>query len=346
MSKILLLVLILALASTVAGTVYSIYSEKKNTQEALWTEFKQSHSKSYANKAEDKKRFDIFLANLKDVDSRNKKEKKMIHGITKFSDLSEKEFKGFLNTKAPSKAEADKISKKLKKSNPMLSTAVTPTLVDWTGIYTTPIKNQGYCGGCWAFSAAEQFESDSMRLLGTDYILSPEELIDCVPTATYGCSGCSGGWPLNAVIWAANVPGGIETESYYPYTAFMGTSSTCGSTSNPVVTATTYTNPTSETDMASYLQSTGPLSIAVNAVNWSSYTGGIMTPASCGSQTTIDHAVQAVGVYPVAASSGGYWKVRNQWGTSWGESGYIRLSYGQNTCLITYYAFGLTVTAA
>ena len=78
--------------------------------------------------------------------------------------------------------------------------------------------------------------------------------------------------------------------------------------------------------MASYVQSTGPLSVCVDANNWNSYTGGIMSV--CG--TSVDHCVQAVGV---DASS--YWKVRNSWGTSWGESGFIRLKYGQNTCAIT-----------
>jgi len=81
--------------------------------------------------------------------------------------------------------------------------------------------------------------------------------------------------------------------------------------------------------MASYVQATGPLSVCVDASSWNSYTGGILS--TCGKN--VDHCVQAVGVYP--ASSGGYWKVRNSWGTSCGESGYIRLAYGKNTCDIT-----------
>jgi len=80
--------------------------------------------------------------------------------------------------------------------------------------------------------------------------------------------------------------------------------------------------------MASYVQSTGPLSVCLDANTWNSYTGGIMSV--CGQ--SVDHCVQAVGV---DASTGGYWKVRNSWGTSWGESGYIRLAYGKNTCAIT-----------
>jgi len=90
---------------------------------------------------------------------------------------------------------------------------------------------------------------------------------------------------------------------------------------------TNYYTLSSETDMASHVVSTGPVAIALDASAWSSYTGGILS--TCG--TSIDHAVQAVGV-----DTSSYWKVRNSWGTSWGESGYIRLAYGDNTCGLTY----------
>jgi len=79
--------------------------------------------------------------------------------------------------------------------------------------------------------------------------------------------------------------------------------------------------------MATYVQSTGPLSVCVDANSWNSYTGGIMSV--CGQ--SVDHCVQAVGV---DASAKGYWKVRNSWNTNWGEAGYIRLAYGKNTCNI------------
>ena len=72
-----------------------------------------------------------------------------------------------------------------------------------------------------------------------------------------------------------------------------------------------YTTVSGETDMANYVLSTGPLSVCLDANNWSTYTGGVMTV--CGNQ--VDHCVQAVGVD--TSSTGGYWIVRNSWGTSW-----------------------------
>jgi len=197
-------------------------------------------------------------------------------------------------------------------------------LVDWSGVLTTPVKDQGYCGSCWAFSATEQIESDSMRTLGTSYILSPEQITQCDTTS----SGCNGGWTEHAYNYVQKA-GGIETNNDYPYTSYQGVTGSCHSTPSKFVIGTDgYTTIKGESSMASYVQSTGPLSVCLDASSWNSYHGGIMT--QCGNR--VDHCVQAVGV---DASNGGYWKVRNSWGTSWGESGYIRLAYGQNTCDIT-----------
>mmetsp|Transcript_154 Transcript_154/g.659 ORF Transcript_154/g.659 Transcript_154/m.659 type:complete len:161 (-) Transcript_154:116-598(-) len=81
-----------------------------------------------------------------------------------------------------------------------------------------------------------------------------------------------------------------------------------------------------EKSMVSYVLTTGPLSVCLDASTWSTYTGGIM--ASCG--TMIDHCVQAVGV----DTGKGFWTVRNSWGVGWGEDGFIRLKLGQDTCAI------------
>ena len=214
---------------------------------------------------------------------------------------------------------------------------LTTSVVDWTGIYTTPVKNQGYCGSCWAFSATSQIESDSMRTLGTSYILSPEQITQCDTKS----KGCNGGWTENAFNYVIN-NGGIETDAVYPYTSGAnGVTGTCkADKTKNVIKVSKYYTVSGETNMATYVQNTGPLSVCLDASSWNSYTGGIMS--SCGN--SVDHCVQAVGVYPV--SSGGYWKVRNQWGTSWGESGFIRLAYGKNTCDITNDPHYVTVSKA
>jgi Papain family cysteine protease len=92
------------------------------------------------------------------------------------------------------------------------------------------------------------------------------------------------------------------------------------------VTVEEYYTVIGETSMTDYVLSTGPLSICVDASDWATYQSGIV--ATCG--TDVDHCVQVVGVDTVK----GYWKVRNTWGTTWGDEGYIYLKWGQNTCAI------------
>jgi len=197
-------------------------------------------------------------------------------------------------------------------------------LVDWTDKYLTPVKDQGSCGSCWAFSAVEQIESEAIRLLGESRLLSVEQVVQCDRTSF----GCGGGWTESAYKYVQNA-GGLETESSYPYTSGNGVTGKCkAGGSSQIVSVNGFTTVRSESQMAAYVQSTGPLSVCVDASVWSSYRSGIMK--ACGNN--INHCVQAAGV---DASTGGYWKVRNSWGTGWGESGFIRLSYGSDTCGLT-----------
>jgi len=292
-----------------------------------WETFKASFGKKYANAIEERTRFKNFIENLRTVTLRNMAERlsngTAVHGVTQFSDLSQAEFEYGYLTATPPKDLGDVLP-----SPHNQEPVATMGLVDWTGKKTTAVKDQGYCGSCWAFSATEQIESDAIRLLGLTYTLSPAQLTQCDTRS----SGCNGGWPL----WAMNyvrTAGGIETLANYPYssTIYSGKTGTCAanpSLYNTVTVSSTY-QLSGEANMASWLQANGPISICIDATTWNSYTSGIVS--SCG--TSINHAVQAVGVDAV---TGGYWKVRNSWSTGWGEAGFIRLSYGKNMCGITY----------
>jgi C1A family cysteine protease len=83
-----------------------------------------------------------------------------------------------------------------------------------------------------------------------------------------------------------------------------------------------------ETSMISYVLSTGPLSVCLDASKWATYTSGIVSSCS----KNIDHCVQVVGIDTTEQ----YWKVRNSWGTDWGADGYIYLESGVDMCGITY----------
>jgi C1A family cysteine protease len=309
---------LIALALCVSATAH-LFTENVEVQKYMFEEFKKEHNKEYTAD-EEPRRFEIFVENLKLIDARNEKETgTATHGITKFADHSVEEFK---------RSHLNYVHKPV---NRTVDTSYSPlpegveALQDWTGVYTTPVKNQGYCGSCWAFSVTEQTESDFMRAGGAETVLSPQQVTSC--TKYWIAGGCNGGNTEKGFEYAE---GGLELDSDYPYTSGdAGVTGDCNADlSKAVVKTTSYTNlGTDESTIASYVQSTGPVSIIVDASEWSSYTGGILS--SCG--TDLDHAVQAVGI----DTAGGYWKVRNSWGTSWGESGFIRLSYGSNTCGLT-----------
>ena len=148
----------------------------------LFDEFKTKFQRTYATDKEAKSRFKNFLEFLRNVDSRNEKEQDVggsaVHGVTIFSDMSDSEMSGIFMGYVPvSTPEVLALSKK-----PMLSKyAGKSNSVDWSGIYTTAIKQQGYCGSCWAFAAVMQIESDGIRagLITTKDDLSTEQLVAC-----------------------------------------------------------------------------------------------------------------------------------------------------------------------
>lgn len=297
--------------------------------------FKLSFNKKYESKEEEETRFNIFKSNLILIDERNLKDPSAKHGVTKFADMSPSEFEHHFTNYKPNdkknKKETD-FHKYRKGGKALINDD--DGLIDWTGKYTTPVKNQGYCGSCWAFSAVEQIESDYIRTQGgpPSTILSTQQVNSCTvydddSLGDDDGGGCDGGLTENAFEYVEN---GIELDFYYPYTSGAeGVTGECESDASKYVVQTTSYTTVSETaegeaDMAAYVQSTGPLSICVDASEWSSYTGGIMSV--CGDD--VDHCVQVVGLNMDEK----YWKVRNSWGADWAEDGFIRLSYGNNTC--------------
>ena len=316
------------IAITTALAVYGkVYTENPKQQLEMWKQFKESFNKRYTTEEEDRTRFGHFLDNLKEADKRQAAERlaggTATHGVTRFSDMSKAEFKAFLGASKPAGyvSTAEKAAKPYKKA--------ASGLVDWTGIYTTPVKNQGQCGSCWAFSATEQIESDTMRTLNEEYILDPQQIVDCADHAY----GCGGGWTEVAYGYVKSA-GGLESEDDYPYVSgHTGRATECQEdSSKALVTVNKFykidEGKGTEDAMGDFMESTGPLSVCVDANTWSSYTGGIMR--FCGQQ--VDHCVQAVGVD--RSGSAPYWVVRNSWGYEWGEQGTIKLAYGDDTCAI------------
>jgi len=216
--------------------------------------------------------------------------------------------------------------------------ANTPKSKDWSGVATTAVKDQGYCGSCWAYSATEGIESGLYMSSGELLELSPQQIISCDKTD----GGCNGGDIPEAFDYVMST-GGIALDSDYPETsAAAGKNGKCKSHAFavqvssakfaiPECTASDCSgNAKYENDLKAALAKHGPMSICVNAASWDSYTGGIFTESCPGGWGDLDHCVQLVGYGTDSGSD--YWKVRNSWASNWGEGGYIRLPVGTNAC--------------
>jgi len=247
--------------------------------------------------------------------------------------------------------------KRMAASNAFVKTAVitdemraaAPSSLDWsTQGATTPVKDQGYCGSCWAYSATEGIESGLFMTTGKLEQLSEQQIVSCDKTD----GGCNGGDLPTAFDYVQSA-GGIATQASYPDTSSdAGQDGKCKS-STPVVKVTGYEyavppctggkcNNQKESDMMAALNTYGPLSVCVNAQNWDGYSSGIYTTKCSGKYNALDHCVQLVGYDTTGSTS--YWKVRNSWASSWGENGFIRLPMGTNACGIADEAMYVTAT--
>jgi len=208
----------------------------------------------------------------------------------------------------------------------ILESANVSNTVDWRKKgAVNAVKNQGQCGSCWAFSTVGALEGAHWVKTGKLVSLSEQQLVDC-STENNGCNGGS-----MDLAFAYTETSKLETEASYPYTATDGT---CQATDAAgIVGATGYTDvaPNDNAQLLAALNKT-PVSIAIEADQgvFQGYQGGILNSADCG--TNLDHGVLIVG----HGSEGGqdYWVVRNSWGPSWGEKGYIRIAdvAGQGIC--------------
>jgi hypothetical protein len=199
--------------------------------------------------------------------------------------------------------------------------------MDWVAEgAVTPVKNQGQCGSCWAFSTTGSVEGAYFVAIGKLVSLSEEDLVQCDHG---GDQGCQGGLMDNAFKWIEQ--NGLCSEGDYPYSSGGGTAGTCKTSCSPVVTVTGFTDVPPKDEKALLLAvAKQPVSVAIEADKsaFQLYNSGVLDSTSCGTQ--LDHGVLIVGY----GTDGGkdYWKVKNSWGATWGESGYLRMVRDKNMC--------------
>lgn len=283
-----------------------------------WTQFKAQHGRVFPTVQEESERSAIFAANAKFVYEENAKGLPYTLELNHLADWYPEEYRGLLGFTPGSNHGG---LENLGVHTP--GGAALQASIDWTEKgAVTPVKNQGQCGSCWAFSTTGAVEGAWQIATGKLVSISEQELVDC----DKGDDGCRGGlMPRGFSFLKEN---NICTEASYSYNAHDGSCKLpCSDVAIPRGGVTGYKTVADEDGLLSAIQSQ-PVSIAIEAdqSSFQLYHGGVLT-ATCGKK--LDHGVLLVGY---GTDGKDYWKVKNSWGSSWGEAGYIRIERGSDKC--------------
>jgi cathepsin F len=317
---------IIAIAAIIAVAAFEPNHEKESYIFSKFQAFLKEHGKSYSTIEEYSARFKVFKANYERIESFSVRPGvKHSVGVTKFMDLTKQEFRNtYLNLKV---SLLDQL--KAKSGKFQAKSLANPTAFDWREQGAVgPVKDQGQCGSCWAFSTVANLEGLYQIKNKKSVVLSEQSLVDCDKVD----NGCNGGLMENSLAFVRD--NGIALSTAYPY---HGRDQRCQSyTSAMKVSGFTFAPSEDEEEIKSFLVQTGPLSIAVNAEPFQFYSGGVLDADEyeCDPQS-LNHGVALVG-YGVENGTE-YWVVRNSWGKNWGENGYIRLALGKGVCGVNTY---------
>jgi len=308
----------------------------------LWQQFKDAHEKTYESKELEDYRFGLFKKNLALIEQHNRDytlgKYTYTLGVNQFADWTVDEFRAtmlgtrFANITRSRNARVATFMR-------MPEHVKLAESVDWREEgAVTPVKNQGQCGSCWAFSTTGSLEGAHFRLTNKMVSLSEQQLVDC--SAKFHNNGCNGGLMDNAFEYVKSI-GGLDTEDSYPY---HGKQEKCHFKKESVgSTCAGYVDiPSGDEDaLKEAVATAGPVSVAIDVTEerFMLYKDGVFVDETCSNEEdSLNHGVLVVGYAGSSdnqegKSTGDYWIVKNSWGTTWGEKGYIRMARNKkNMC--------------
>ena len=284
--------------------------------------FQEKFGKKYENLVEYETRFHIFRENLHSIITHNlDRTHNFTMGVNQFTDLTSIEFKQQFASGL--KTEVGSYGCKSFSSSAINA----PSSIDWRDKgAVTSVKDQGQCGSCWTFSATGAIEGAWAQKQGEGQLinLSEQQLVDCATGISYGSHGCSGGQMEGGFKYV--IEHGQCSLASYPYTAKDGNCVTCSKVA--MISSCADVKPNDQVSLKGAVAQQ-PVAIAIEADTryFQSYSSGILTSSSCG--TNLDHGVLIVGY----GSENGikYWLVKNSWGTTWGDNGYVKIARSEST---------------
>merc|ERR1711936_84603 len=262
--------------------------------------------------------------------------------INEYSDLPEDDFeanhtglvgnmekrfaKGMYNVPLPYDAESERFYDAVRYSRSSVPASYNSVTLG----NVSPVKSQGSCGSCVAFATMALVETCFKKAVGTFGDYSEQHFVDCAFDGDL-VNGCNGAAPHGYAKWLKEKKPKLAHETTYPYKA---TKQSCSTTYKQFyqgvdISGAYWTESGDEETLKKLVATHGAVVTGVAAAGpFSQYKGGIF--AGCSSNAQQDHAVAVVGY----GTEGGvdYWLVKNSWGTSWGEKGYIRVKRGVKMC--------------
>lgn len=304
---------------------YTIDTEA-NDDWHTFASFLNKFQKNYDSFQELERRFSIFRQNVNTILLHNlNADNHFTMGVNFFADLTPEEFKKTYLTQGN---HLDTSAYGCKVFVPNVTSSGLPVSLDWRpkGAVTS-VKQQGQCGSCWAFSSTGAIEGAWAISKGSLIDLSEQQLVDCATGVRYGSHGCSGGQMDGAFQYV--ITNGQCSLASYPYTSAQGKEGTCSFCSSVARISSCFDVEPKNQVSLKIAVSQQPVSIAIEADTryFQFYSSGVLTSSDCG--TNLDHGVLIVG-YGVE-NTVPYWLVKNSWGDTWGEKGYVKIARSDST---------------
>jgi len=312
-----LMIVMLAIFGTWTSETKSLTLQEASMVER-YEQWMAQYDRKYTDDVEKESRFKIFKENAEFVEKVNNEGNRTYKlSLNAFADLTNEEFiasrTGYKITNQSRSTNSGPSSFRYE------SLTDIPMTVDWREQEAvTPIKDQGQCGCCWAFSAVAAIEGITKIKTGKLISLSEQQLLDCSTNYNSGCNGGLMDYAFQYIIQNK----GLTTETNYPYEAMNGTCNAEKASQSEAQISNFEDVPSKSEEALLKAVANQPVSVAIDIDGALQYYSSGVFNGKCGNN--LNHGVTVIG-YGTTEDGTKYWLVKNSWGESWGENGYVRI---------------------